>query len=174
MNQLVNPSPRPQFSDTFAQVVKADLLLWISSLNGRMKLEDYKKFLGSLPQEDEFDRLLVAIGQSNDFKPDSFQYALALKDTLDWPVDGQLVDVFSRAIKEAQGPAHRSNIIAWVMKTGTRFNSKPGEDIKFLDTRQDRHRLGKVVSVDRPIATGMVKTADERLAVVHGEKIVNS
>lgn len=173
MTQPQTP-PRPQFADTFAQVVKSDLLLWISSLNGHLPLEDYKKFLASLPQEAEFDRLLIAIGQSNDFKPDSFQYALALKDTLDWPVDGQLVDIFSRAIKEAQGRAHRANVVAWVMKTGTRFHSKPGEEIKFLDTRQDRHRRGKVVSVDRPIATGMVKTADERVAIVHGEKIINS
>lgn len=165
--------PRPNFHKVFAEVATPEVLFWISSQTGLEK-EAYAAFLDSLPNAASgrtITDLLEALSQGAQ-RRDSFAYCENLKNVLAWPVNGTLVEIFARLIKDTEAKHLRSRTIEWVMKTGTRFDRQPGAEVKFHDPDRRTNRSGKVISIDRPTATGVIATADDKRVTIPAELLV--
>lgn len=148
--------PRPTLASVLAEVVEAEVLLWISHSEKRIGTDAYKAFIATLPEPDQFIRLLHSAAARRD-TPDAFAICEDLKSVLDWPVDGELAAIFVEGIRETKTRALRTKTIEWVMKTGRRFNHKGGDEVVYHDKSMDTHRKGKVISVDRPTASATIE-----------------
>lgn len=164
--------PRPTFADVFASYAEPSVLRWITSLKGTMTDEKYEEFLGSLPTGEKTLRQLLhslAYGTARD----SFAYCDSLRKVLDWPVNGDLAEIFSFAIKQVNAKELRREQINWVMATGHRFPVKVGEKVTFAHGEANRLRSATVIEVDRPIAAAKVKLVlEEKLLTVNAEDVV--
>lgn len=165
--------PRPNFHQVFAATATPEVLFWISSQT-ELDKEGHAKFVASLPDAASgrtVTDLLEALSAGAP-RRDSFAYCEALKNVLSWPVNGTLVEILARVIKDTEDKHLRTRTIEWVMKTGTRFDRQPGTEVKFHDPDRRMNRSGKVISIDRPTATGIIETADNKRATIPAELLV--
>ncbi|MBS3648802.1 hypothetical protein KEU06_09310 [Pseudaminobacter sp. 19-2017] len=165
--------PRPTFAQVFATTAHPDVLHWISKSEARIGPDAYKEFVGSLPSEHtQFLHLLEVSLRQGQGNLDGFRVASDLKSYLDWPVDSELVKIIDDAVDMTQRKNLRLATIAWVMETGTRFHAKPSEEVQYRGETFSGTRSGRVVEVDRVIASGTVADANDQRWTVLGENLV--
>lgn len=174
MQLPVRSIPRPSFAAVFSEYAEPEVLFWISEQRDSLDKAAYQAFINTLPQagaSPSFRDLLLSLAAGAK-REDAFAYCEELKSVLDWPVDAELVAIFTRIIKDTRARHLRTKTIEWVMATGTRFNAKPGTEVTFFDDSRRSNRRGTVVSVDRPIATATVKLATDEQREIVAELLV--
>lgn len=172
MSKLVSSRPRPTLGDTFVTYVHDEVLHWISGQEERLGSFTYKEFLETLPKEpEEFRRLLLSAFYSENGDIDAFRIATDLKTVLNWPVNAEFVALLDRAIRYSQKHGHRLAQIEWVLATGIRFNREAGEDVEYSGENFRGFRVGRVNSVDKAIAKGVVTDKFGSKVYVLGENI---
>jgi len=155
---------RPTFAEVFADASLPGVSAWIDGLKGKIDPYLYDKFKASLP--DGKDGTLLGLLTALAHKSKSpLVMVNDLQTVLDWPVNDDLYDILKSHATYVDAVTLRRQTIEWVMKTGTRFNPKVGEQITFYDTTKNMHRGGTVKSVDKPIATAIVQVGDVKVAV---------
>lgn len=160
---------RPTFAEVFADESLEEVLFWIAGLDRKLATDIRLSFIEGLPkEEEEMRRLLVALAHGAGASP--LTMLNNLQSTLEWPVDDDLYEIFKLAIKRVEGQRLRERTIEWVMASGTRINSKVGDEIGFMDGTYVR-RHGKVVSIDRPTASAIVVVNDNKF-VAYAERVV--
>lgn len=172
---LLNKVPRPEFHQAFAAVARPYIESWIAGLSKKLAQRAYEEFLATLPKETD-DRTLTHLLESLIYgreKLEAFELASNLKIVLGWPSDADLVTTLTHAIDRTNGRGLRALTIEWVMKNMIRFDKKIGEDCIFYDKTFQGNRMGKVDSVDRPVATGVVKMTGGKLVTVLAEHVVS-
>jgi len=158
---LKTDTPRPTFASVFADTAEQDVLFWISKQEAELGKDAFKRFIDTLPDDATQMRKLLESLSAGNKKADAFVYCEQLKNVLGWPVNGDLAIVFLDAFKIVNGSALRRRTIEWVMKTGTRFDRKPGDEITFYDQDKHSNRRATVVEVDRPVARAKVKVTGD-------------
>ncbi|QIV65799.1 hypothetical protein Cp1R7AA1_038 [Mesorhizobium phage Cp1R7A-A1] len=172
---LLLKRPRPSFASAFADTVKDDVVHWIAKSEKRIGTDAYKSFIAALPPEDSSFKLLLETamrGGSGDH--DAFRIATDLRTILEWPVDQELVHVLASGVERTKSRAYRAATIAWVMETGTRFAAKPGDSVAWRGDNFTGQRTGKVVDVDRPIASGTVTDSYGAKLLILGENLIKA
>lgn len=174
MQLPVRSIPRPSFAAVFAEYAAPEVLFWISEQRDSLDKRSYDTFVASLPQADSspsFRDLLLSLAAGAK-REDAFAYCEELKKVLDWPVNAELVAIFTRIIKDTRARHLRTKTIEWVMATGTRFNATPGTEVTFFDDSRRSNRRGTVVSVDRPTATATVELSSTEKREIVAELLV--
>ena len=172
---LLLKRPRPSFATSFADIVKDDVVHWIGKSEQRIGVDAYKSFLSTLPpEESSFKLLLETAMRGNSGDHDAYRIASDLQSILDWPVDQELVHVIASGVERTKDRGYRSAMIAWVMETATRFDAKPGDDVVWRGDNFTGQRSGKVVDVDRPIASGTVTDNYGAKLSILGENLIRT
>jgi hypothetical protein len=170
---LLLKRPRPTFASSFAETVRDDVVHWISKSEARIGKDAYKSFIASLPSEDSSFKLLLETsmrGGAGDH--DAFRISTDLSTVLDWPVDQELVHVIASGVERTKNRGYRAAMIAWVMETGTRFDAKSGDNIAWRGDNFTGQRSGKVIEVDRPIASALVTDAYGAKITILAENLI--
>lgn len=167
-------TPRPTFSETFAEFVEQEVLHWISNLKATMEKDAYQHFISGLPQPDQersFRDLLHSLAEGA--RRDGYAYCEALKNTLQWPVDAELCAIFVRVIKDTETKHLRRRTTEWVMKTGMRFHGNKGDIVTVKPPGYAYERKATILTVDKPIAAGRIRfVSDEKEIDVLAEYLV--
>lgn len=170
--------PRPTFARAFADAATPEVLYWIAEQTG-LKGKEYRAFISTLPQQTTDGRNLTDLLESLASHPelhaarrDGFAYCEMLKKTLNWPVNATLVEIMTRVIKDTQKVHLRARTVEWMMQTGYRFHAPVGRTVKFYDPEQRVNRSGKVLSVDRLIASATVATENSGDRTVNAEQVI--
>jgi hypothetical protein len=172
---LLLKRPRPSFASAFAEIVRDDVVLWISKSEARIGAAAYKSFIASLPSEDNtFKLMLETAMRGNSGDHDAFRIATDLQTHLDWPVDQELVHAIAGGVERTKNRGYRAAMIAWVMETGTRFDAKTGDDVSWRGDNFTGQRAGKVLEVDRPIASGTVTDVYGSKLIILGENLIKA
>lgn len=173
--ELVFKRPRPSFASAFADTVRDDVVYWISKTEARIGPDAYKSFIATLPSDDgEFRRLLETAMRGGTGDTDAFRIASDLQSYLDWPVNEELVAIIANAVRQTKDKSFRQAVIAWVMETGTRFHPKAGDEITYRGDNFTGQRSGRVVEVDRPIASAIVADANGTRTHVRAENVIKA
>lgn len=162
---------RPTFADVFADESLSGVEKWIDGLKGRITPYAYDTFRKSLPDGEDgtLHGLLKALAHKANISP--LAMVNDLQSVLDWPVDDDLYAILKSHVSTVMSSVLRRRQIEWVMKSGTRFNPKSGDSITFYDTSKNANRRGKVLAVDRPVASAIVEVGETKVTV-EAERIV--
>lgn len=173
-NALLNKVPRPEFHQAFAHYGVGLVNEWINTRVKVLPQKEWEVFMASLPQPGDprqLIHLLESVAYGAD-KPDAFKFGENLKVVLNWPVDGALIGIFISVIELVQRKYLRTLTSEWVMKTGVRFDKKPGDTAIIYDKTANLTRSGTVKSVDRPIAAGVVNCGGKDV-FVYAEQVTS-
>lgn len=174
MSQLITDRQRPTFYRAMAEHLHPEILLWIAKAKDRITDEWYRNLVSTIPSQTEsFVELLELVFAFRETHPDAFEIAEDLKNHVNWPIDGEFVEIVNAGIKFTLERGHKQAITRWMMATGTRFDAKPGD--KVTCNWNDKVLSGTVKSIDRLTATGAVNFDNdppEQLFKIRAEALI--
>lgn len=151
MQNTYPPRPRwnhPNVKDAVAKEYVEPVRKW-ADLHGVEDSADDREFL-------------VAIAMALRESPDAYQAGRYLEDFYEWPVTGELVNVFEGAFNRMKSITRRF-VLEWVVEHNVRFPGKKGEGVRFRIG--DAELSGTVTELLASEAKALVKINGKTLLV---------